>query len=94
MPVQPAVGKGGVKGRAMAVALGLGQRAVYIEDQCLYVAHVPTLAGFSVRFQSGFLKAPVRRRFNKGWLNWCVRNSDCYLINASLIVAANAVTQE
>jgi hypothetical protein len=35
VPGQAGLGKGGVEGRAMAVALGIGQRAIDIEDQGL-----------------------------------------------------------
>ena len=35
VPVQPVFGKGRVEGDAVAVALGVGQRAIDVEDQCL-----------------------------------------------------------
>ena len=39
IPVQPVFGESCIKGRAMAVALGFGQRAVDIEDQGLECVH-------------------------------------------------------
>lgn len=39
VPVQAAVGEGGVEGGAMAVALGFGERAVDIEDQGVQAVH-------------------------------------------------------
>ena len=39
VPVQPEIGEGVVERRAMAVALGVGQRAVDIENQCLQWVH-------------------------------------------------------
>lgn len=39
VPVQPVFGKGKIEGDAMAVTLGIGQRAINVEDQCLQCFH-------------------------------------------------------
>ena len=39
VPVQPVFGKGKIEGDAMAVTLGIGQRTIDVEDQCLKCFH-------------------------------------------------------
>ena len=47
VPVEAGLAEGGIEGRAMAVALGVGERAVDVENQC---------------FQHGVSARPAARR--------------------------------